>query len=312
VVSKSETVIDRIRDLEAQRSDARINSVRHQQLTKAIHVQADLYRQSLDLEQASQEFDPRSATRTARGPARAAVRGIRPRSPERPGNRLLASLPMRELRRLLPHLTTVQTHVKHVFHIKGEALGAVYFPNGGVASITALMNDGRMVEVATVGDEGMVGIEALLGPDPIALGDTMMQVSASSAERMSVEHFRRAIVEQPAFGALVGRYAQVMIAEMMQSTACNALHPVQQRCARWLLTTHDRMHLQDFTLSHEFLAVMLGVARPTVSLVAAGLQDAGSIRYVRGRMTVLDRNALQRSACECYGLVRAQFERLRA
>jgi CRP-like cAMP-binding protein len=301
VVNKSDALIERIRDLEGQRSDARLNSVRHRQLTKAIHAQADLYRKSLDIEQASEQFDPKP-TLTPMDPV------ARPR--QRPGNRLLASLPAHEFGRLLPHLTTIPTQVRQMFHVKGEPLGAVYFPNGGVASITTLMNDGRLVEVATVGNEGIVGIEAYLGVDAVALGDTMMQVAGASAEMMTVASFRHALVAHKDFAGLVSRYAQVVVAQMMQSTACNALHPVQQRCARWLLTTHDRMHRQDFSLSHEFLAVMLGVARPTVSIVAGGLQDAGLIRYSRGRMTILDRDGLQTASCECYAVVRAQFDRL--
>jgi CRP-like cAMP-binding protein len=303
VINKSEAVIERIRDLEGQRAAARINSLRHRQLTKAIHAQADLYRKSLDSEQASEQFDPKPVLPPFDPSAR-------PR--DRPSNRLLASLPARELNELLPHLTTIPTQVRQMFHVKGEPLGAVYFPNGGVASITTLMNDGRLVEVATVGNEGIVGIEAYLGADAVALGDTMMQVAGTSAEMMTVATFRHAIVAYKGFGGLISRYAQVVVAQMMQSTACNALHPVQQRCARWLLTTHDRMHRQDFGLSHEFLAVMLGVARPTVSIVAGGLQDAGLIRYARGRMTILDRKGLQAAACECYAVVRAQFDRLRA
>jgi CRP-like cAMP-binding protein len=129
---------------------------------------------------------------------------------------------------------------------------------------------------------------------------------------MTVKSFREAILTHHGFSELVGRYAQIVVAQMMQSTACNALHPVQQRCARWLLTTHDRMHQRDFSLSHEFLAVMLGVARPTVSIVAGGLQEAGLIRYSRGRMTVLDREGLQAASCECYAIVRGHFDRLRA
>ncbi len=303
MVNKSEDVIERIRDLEGQRSGARINSVRHRQLTKAIRVQADLYRQSLDVEQAAEQFDPKP-TLVPFDPA------ARPR--DRPSNRLLASLPEREFVQLLPHLTTIPLQVKQVLHVKGELLGAVYFPNGGVVSITTLMNDGRLVEVATIGDEGMVGIEAYLGAHAVALGDTMLQVPDTSAEMMTVKSFRSALLAHHSFSELVGRYAQIVVAQMMQSTACNALHPVQQRCARWLLTTHDRMHRRDFSLSHEFLAVMLGVARPTVSIVAGGLQEAGLIRYSRGRMTVLDRDGLQAASCECYAIVRGHFDRLRA
>jgi CRP-like cAMP-binding protein len=311
VASKSETVIDRIRVLEDQRSTVRLNSARHRQLTRAIHVEANLYRESLDSEQAEARFDPKRALGRANrtGPARP---GQRPQLAERPKNRLLASLPVPEFHRLRPHLITIPIHARQILHVKGEALEAVYFPNGGVASITTLMRDGRLVEVATVGDEGMVGIEAFLGADAVALGDTMIQVPGTSADMMGVADFRRLIAAPGHFGALVGCYAQVVVAQMMQSTACNALHQVQQRCARWLLTTHDRMHQQDFNLSHEFLAVMLGVARPTVSLVAGTLQDAGLIRYTRGRVTVLNRAGLKAASCECYAIVRAQFDRLTA
>jgi CRP-like cAMP-binding protein len=307
VASKSETVIDRIRELEDLRSTVRINSARHRQLTRAIHVEANLYRQSLDAEQATAQFDPKPAL----GGAKRTTPAHRPRA-ARPKNRLLASLPAAEFNRLRPHLITVPIHAQQMLHVKGDALQAVYFPNGGVASITTLMRDGRLVEVATVGDEGMVGIEAFLGADAVALGDTMIQVPGASADMMGVADFRRLTAAPGSFGPLVGRYVQVVVAQMMQSTACNALHQVQERCARWLLTTHDRMHEQDFHLSHEFLAVMLGVARPTVSLVAGTLQEAGLIRYTRGRVTVLDRAGLKAASCECYAIVRAQFDRLSA
>jgi CRP-like cAMP-binding protein len=307
--NNSDAVIDRIRQLEGERAGARINSDRHHQLTRAIHVEASLYRQLVDAEQAAAQFDPHPApVRPSQTPL------IRPASQPllaaRPNNLLLASLPAHEFNRLRPHLKTVPIHAQQVLHLKGKALEAVYFPNGGVASITTLMLDGRLIEVATVGDEGMVGIEAFLGEDAVALGDTMIQVPGGSAEMMGVADFRRHAAAHGAFGGLVGRYAQVVIAQMMQSTACNALHQVHQRCARWLLTTHDRMHGKDFHLSHEFLAVMLGVARPTVSLVAGTLQDGGLIRYTRGRITVLDRAGLLAASCECYAIVREQFDRL--
>jgi CRP-like cAMP-binding protein len=311
VASKSEAVIDRIRELEDQRSAVRINSARHRQLTRAIHVQADLYRESLGSEQAIARFDAKSA-RSGVNRTALARPAERPRLAERPKNRLLASLSVSEFNRLRPHLITIPIHARQILHLKGKAIEAVYFPNGGVASITALMLDGRMVEVATVGDEGMVGIEAFCGADAVALGDSMIQVPGTSADMMGVADFRRLIAAPGQFGVLVGRYAQVVIAQMMQSAACNALHHVQQRCARWLLTTHDRMNEQDFNLSHEFLAVMLGVARPTVSLVAGTLQDAGLIRYTRGRVTVLSRAGLKAESCECYAIVRAQFDRLSA
>jgi CRP-like cAMP-binding protein len=220
-------------------------------------------------------------------------------------------LPADEFRRLLPHLKTIPTRLKYVFHKQGEPIRDVYFPNGGVCSVTAVLSSGESVEAATVGDEGMLGIEAFFTDDPVAPGNTLVQVPDTSAERLSVEDFRRELAERGALHDAVGRYVQVKIADMIQAAACNAIHQVQQRCARWLLMTHDRMHEQDFQLSHEFLAVMLGVQRPTVSVVAATLQQAGLIRYTHGRVTVTNRQGLEAAACECYPIVRAHFNRLR-
>jgi CRP-like cAMP-binding protein len=213
--------------------------------------------------------------------------------------------------RLQPYLKTIPTRLRQVLQKNGEPVEFVYFLNGGVASITTVLSDGTMVEAATVGDEGMLGLEAFLGDDAIAPGETLIQVPDTSAEMMGVKDFRREVSDGGVLRTLMGRYAQVVIAQMMQSAACNALHQVQQRCARWLLTTHDRMHEQDFQLSHEFLAVMLGVQRPTVSVVAATLQEAGLIRYVHGRVTVVNREGLEAASCECYPTIRGHFERLR-
>jgi CRP-like cAMP-binding protein len=238
------------------------------------------------------------------------VRPVRP--PDgRPKNQLLAALPTEDFHRLLPHLNTVPLRFKQVLHKGGEPLRAVYFLNGGVASITTRLSEGTVMEAATVGDEGVLGIEAFLGPDATAPGDALMQVPDTSAEMLDVDTFRRELAKRRALYHLVGRYAQVLIAQLMQTTACNAKHQVPQRCARKLLMTHDRMHKQDFTLSHEFLAVMLGAQRPTVSVVAAKLQEAGLIRYTHGRVTVLNRKGLERASCECYAIIRSHFDRLR-
>jgi CRP-like cAMP-binding protein len=228
----------------------------------------------------------------------------------RPRNRLLAALPDEDYRLILPFLKTIPISTRLVLQKQGEPLQHVYFPNGGVCSITTVLADGTTVEAATVGDEGMLGVEAFLTDDAVAPGETVVQVPDTSAEMMSVEDFRREIARHGALHDLLGRYTQVVIAQMMQSTACNALHQVQQRCARWLLMTHDRMHEQNFTLSHEFLAVMLGVQRPTVSVVAGTLQAAGLIRYTHGRVKVQNRRGLEAAACECYPIIRAHFDRL--
>ena len=238
------------------------------------------------------------------------------RSLERPppaaasANLLLAALPDDAFRTLAPYLKTVPTPVRRVLHESGERLRHVYFLNDGVASIITRLSDGRSVEAATVGDEGMLGIEAFLDDRAIAYGKTLMQVAGTTALALPVADFRRAVSRSGPLHELMGRYTQVLLAQLIQSTACNAIHDVQQRCARWLLMTHDRMHAQDFRLSHEFLAVMLGVHRPTVSIVAAGLQDAGLIRYRYSQVTVVDRDGLEAAACECYPRIRAQFNRI--
>jgi CRP-like cAMP-binding protein len=228
----------------------------------------------------------------------------------RPRNRLLAALPDEDFRRILPSLTPIPIHAKRVLQKQSEPIRHVYFPNGGVCSITTVLADGTTVEAATVGDEGMLGVEAFLTDDPVAPGETVVQVPDTDAMMMSVEDLRREVAEHGALHDLLGRYTQIVIAQMMQTTACNALHQVQQRCARWLLMTHDRMHRESFHLSHEFLAVMLGVQRPTVSVVAATLQEAGLIGYTHGRVTVRDREGLEAAACECYPIIRAHFDRL--
>jgi|SRR5579871_2907654 len=234
-----------------------------------------------------------------------------PPSDGRPKNRLLAALPADDFLRILPYLKTIPIRVKQVLHKSGEPFRVVYFLNGGVASITTALSDGTTVEAATVGDEGMLGVEAFLSADAVAPGETLIQVPDTSAEIMNVDDFRREVAAPGPFRELVGRYTQIVIAQMMQSTACNALHQVPQRAARWLLMTHDRMHEQDFHLSHEFLAIMLGVQRPTVSVVAAALQQAGLIRYTHGRVTVRNRKGLEAASCECYQIIRARFDKLR-
>ena len=228
----------------------------------------------------------------------------------RPLNRLLASLPDPDFARLSPDLLTIPSKLKQVFHQTGEPVRHVYFPNGGVISVTAALKTGAMVEVATVGDEGMVGLEAFFGTDALAQGDTMMQVPDTSVEMLPVEAFTREIATRGALHDVMGRYAQLIVAQMMRSTACNALHHVQERCCRWLLMTHDRVHRDDFQLSHEFLGMMLGVRRQTVTVVAGTLQKAGLISYSHGHIHVIDRAALEAAACECYASIQEQVSRL--
>jgi CRP-like cAMP-binding protein len=232
----------------------------------------------------------------------------------RPKNHLLAALPEDELRRLRPLLHTVSLRRRQILQKQHEPIQHVYFLNGGVASIATVFANGSMVEVALVGDQGMVGIEAFFSDRPVAAGEALVQVvdDASDAERITVEDFRRELVTHRALWRIVGRYAQTKLAEIFQTAACNALHPVRERCARWLLLTHDRMHQPEFGLSHDLLAVMLGVTRPTVTEVAGALQDAGVVRYKHGRLKIIDRQKLEAASCECYAIMRTAFEELAA
>jgi CRP-like cAMP-binding protein len=155
----------------------------------------------------------------------------------------------------------------------------------------------------------MVGIEAFFGKDPVAAGNTMMQIAdpGTTAVQLRVVAFRRELARQGALFELMGRYAQVALAYMMQSAACNARHVIHARCCRWLLMARDRVGRNDFALSHEFLAIMLGVRRQSVTGVAGVLQAAGLLTYKHGHVTILDGKGLEARACECYDLVRKRF-----
>jgi CRP-like cAMP-binding protein len=228
----------------------------------------------------------------------------------RPGNRILASLPVADYQRLLPDLTTVPAKVKQVFHRQGEPLTHVFFPNGGMASMTIVLSNGTMIEAGTVGDEGVLGIEAAFTDAPVSQGTTLLQVPDTSLERLSVAAFRAELNRGGALQNLIGLYVQVVLAQMMYASACNAVHTVEQRCCRWLLMTHDRIRANKFHLSHEFLSVMLGVRRQTVTVVAGSLQRAGLISYRHGVVTIRNRAGLAKGACECYRAIRTQFDRL--
>jgi CRP-like cAMP-binding protein len=228
----------------------------------------------------------------------------------RPRNRLLALLSEEDFRHLRPYLQTVPLEARQVLHKQGEPLRYVYFPNGGVVTMAALLPEGDMVEVATIGSDGIVGVEAFFSDVPTAATETIVQVPipSDSGERMSVQDFRRELAVRPTLHRAVARYVEVLYAVMTRLMACNAHHGVNARCARWLLTMHDRMEGQEFHLIHEFLAAMLGVRRQSVSVIASMFRAAGLIRYVHGRVIVLDRDGLELAACDCYPVVRALYE----
>ena len=224
-------------------------------------------------------------------------------------NRLLAALPADDYARLLKHLRMHAGVTGRTLQRQGRAVTDVYFPNGGVFSVTNEMRDGALVEVATVGREGMLGISVFLG-DRSGAGRTFQQVPDGPFASMPVGRFVRETRTAGPFRDIVALYAQANLLQIMQCTACNALHTVKQRCCRWLLQTQDRVGAREFLLKQEFLAIMLGVHRPTVTLVMRTLQDAGLITTRYGRIRVLKRRKLESASCECYEVIRAHFHRL--
>ncbi len=227
------------------------------------------------------------------------------------GNRLLTLLPPHDLARLMPRMTRVPMTRKRVLHKGGEPIREVYFPNDGVCSMTTVMRDGRMVEVATIGSEGMVGLNAIFGRETIN-SESLVQVPGTDAWALDVDDFRAELEQSTALAMIVNRYLQGFLVMVLQSTACNSLHSAEERCARWLLMTRDRVGAPEFPMTQELLAVMLGVRRPTVTLIVQKLSQRGFVRYSRGRLAIADAPGLERVSCECYATVRAEFDRLLA
>jgi CRP-like cAMP-binding protein len=170
------------------------------------------------------------------------------------------------------------------------------------------MKNGKAAEVGVVGKEGMLGLPVFLGTDRSS-GQSFSQVPGESL-RLGADAFRAAIQRSRALVDLLHRYTQALFTQVSQSAACNSLHSIEERCCRWLLMTHDRVETDEFVLTQEFLAIMLGVRRASVAEVAGKLQQAGLIHYRRGQMRILDRQGLEATACECYSVIRAEYERL--
>ncbi|NDJ16240.1 Crp/Fnr family transcriptional regulator [Myxacorys almedinensis] len=223
-------------------------------------------------------------------------------------NKLLSALSNEEYNRLVPYLELVSLPFKHVLYEPNQSIDYVYFPNSGVISMVTITEDGETVEAATTGNEGMVGIAILLGVDQSPL-QAIAQV-AGDALRMRSEVFRREVTRDSLLYVLLLRYTQAMISQLSQTVACNRLHSVEERCCRWLLLCHDRVGSNEFFLTQELLSQMLGVRRASVSVVAAILQKAGLIRYTRGKIRILDRQGLESASCECYRVVKTEFDRL--
>lgn len=226
-------------------------------------------------------------------------------------NRLLASPSEQELATLAPEFELVSFGLKDYVYREDEPIEYVVFPTSGVLSLISQMADGRGVEVATIGNEGMVGLPVFLQASTTSAHRAFSQVPGESL-RMPAARFSEFISSSQNGGLhrVLHRYTQALMSMIARAVACNALHPVEQRACRWLLITHDRIDGNEFLLTQEFLGQMLGVTRPTVNEVARQLQDAGAIDYTRGRITVLNRPELEARSCECYDVIRTEFDRL--
>jgi len=223
-------------------------------------------------------------------------------------NRLLGLLSFKDYRRLQPHLRRVPLGYRQSLYRARQRLGYVYFIETGVGSLVNTMASGQGAEVGTIGNEGMVGLPLLLGGDR---GPTSVYVQVpGTGLRMTAARFSAELARSASMRTVMLRYAHALFNQVAQSAACNHFHTLQQRCCRWMLMTHDRMQSDQFLLTQEFLAMMLGVQRTGVSAAAGALQRAGLIRYSRGIVTILDRRGLRQRACECYGVSKREFDRL--
>lgn len=240
-----------------------------------------------------------------------AVRLPSPSKPEHPthrANRFLAALAPEDLAYLEPHLETVTLPKGTVLYETGDTLRHAYFPHDSIIALVAVMDDGRSAEMAVVGCEAMVGIIGAVATRQ-ALGRYVVQF-AGRASRIDLDRMHEAINARPAIRQLMLLLTEALMSRVLQNVACNAIHSVEARYCRWILSIHDRLGQDTVALTHEFLSEMLGVQRSTVSIITQALQRAGVVKQGRGVITILDRAGLEEAACECYGKVRRTFEHL--
>jgi CRP-like cAMP-binding protein len=222
-------------------------------------------------------------------------------------NRILNALPTADAKRLSEEMTEVVLGIKTVLFEPGERIDAVYFPLDGVISLVTPLEDGAIVEVATVGNEGIVGVPVVLGG---SLAVRAISQVAGRALRMETSAFLAHLDRHGPLNTVVQSYILALFGQIAQAAACNRLHSNEERLSRWLLMSHDRVGVDDFAITHEFLGQMLGSRRATVTLSAGILQAAGLIRYQRGHITIIDRPGLEGVSCECYGVIKDELDRV--
>lgn len=223
-------------------------------------------------------------------------------------NRLLELLDPKDFEMLRPHLEPVKFDYRMPLYEANEEIRFVYFPISGVASLVNTMIDGSAAEVGTVGNEGMVGLPIILG-DSVAPTSAYIQVPGDGL-RLTAVSLRTALERSSTTRAVMLRYAHALFNQVAQSAACNNFHNLQQRCCRWMLMTHDRVQSDEFMLTQEFLAMMLGVQRTSVNFAAGKLRRLKLLKYQRGHVTILDRKGLEKRSCECYDVSKREFDRL--
>jgi CRP-like cAMP-binding protein len=222
-------------------------------------------------------------------------------------NRILQRLAADDVERLRPNMEPVSLSFKETLYDQGERINYLHFPESGVVSLVTDLHDDGTVETGTVGNESVVGVPAFLGMT-VAAGRAICQIPGN-ATRIPVKAMLEERKQNTVLADLVFRAVNATMSMLAQTAACNRAHPVDERMARWLLMTHDRVDGDEFPLTQEFLSQMLGVRRPSVNTAGLGLQQAGLIRYTRGKVTIVDRKGLEASSCECYGRIATEFDR---
>jgi len=223
-------------------------------------------------------------------------------------NRLLQLLPRSDYHELVPHLEAVILAYRQPLGEANEPMRSVYFPVTGVVSLVNMMANGSAAEVGTIGNEGIVGLPVLFG-DTTAPTGVYIQVPGAGL-KMPARIFGEQINLSKTLRTAFLHYAAAFFNQVAQSAACVTFHPLEQRCCRWLMMTRDRMPTDEFMLTQEFLAMMLGVQRSSVNTAMGSLQKKGLVKYSRGHVTILDRKRLQAEACECYEVTKREFDRL--
>ena len=223
-------------------------------------------------------------------------------------NQLLTHLDQEAELRLRPHLKTVNFQVQEILYRPEAHIRQIYFPATAVLCMLTVMADGRSIESATVGREGASWISASMGA-PTMPCQTMVAIGGEG-HLIDVHHVEDEIRQNGSFHQALTRYSHTLLIHALRTGSCNGLHSLRERCARWMLLTHDRVGSNEFPLTQEFLAQMLGVRRPSVTVVAGILQQAGFIRFRRGRITITDRRGLEGASCGCYAVLREVFDRL--